>query len=236
MDTAVGFNLTLLLPDHDGFADVAINLDAISCSAKVDCPPTELLFNPSTGERTASAMVAISCTGDAADATNLYMTDVQLVCTRGDGSTLLIAIAPSAGPGNHYTAINAPTGVVQAASYVSQSTLTSGGESLRQMTWTVAVAPDLGALAQAGIVQCKLEGKATASNTAWAAGATGYTSPANYPLIAYSVPVVSVSQSGNTLGTPTFGCGLNALNAQGSGVQASTSGATGTSFSHNLAP
>ncbi len=74
---------------NQGFFDVAINFEDVFCSAKLDCTydndgnvPINLLFDPVTGERRQTAVVALACTqGPNADnRTHLHVTDVRYRC------------------------------------------------------------------------------------------------------------------------------------------------------------
>jgi hypothetical protein len=101
-DTPVTFNLTVMRQANQGFFDVAINFDDIFCSAKVDCTydaegnqPIELLFDPETGDRTQTAVVAVACTagpGEDVD-TTLLMNDIRIQC--GDAAPAMSAYSLS---------------------------------------------------------------------------------------------------------------------------------------------
>jgi hypothetical protein len=85
----VTFNFTIMGQADQGFFDVAVNFDAIFCSAKVDCTyddagndPIELLHDPATGERTQTAVIGIACSagpGNDVD-TAILLNDIRLYC------------------------------------------------------------------------------------------------------------------------------------------------------------
>ncbi len=88
-DTPVSFNLTIMRAAQQGFFDVAVNFDAIFCSAKVDCTyddagnePIELLHDPATGERTQTAVIGLACSaGPGSDVdTAILMNDIRVYC------------------------------------------------------------------------------------------------------------------------------------------------------------
>ncbi len=97
-DTPVSFNLTIMRAAQQGFFDVAVNFDAIFCSAKVDCTydaagnePIELLHDPATGERVQTAVIGLACSaGPGSDVdTALMMSDVRVYC--GETSPVMFA-------------------------------------------------------------------------------------------------------------------------------------------------
>ena len=96
-DVAVAFDMTVVREAQQGFFDVAVTFQDIFCSAKLDCEkdgadgpePLTLLFNPLTGAREATAVLAFSCTaGPDAPATYLHLDDLRIGCT--DGTTVLV--------------------------------------------------------------------------------------------------------------------------------------------------
>ncbi|HRE90996.1 MAG TPA: SUMF1/EgtB/PvdO family nonheme iron enzyme, partial [Myxococcota bacterium] len=199
-DTPVAFDLVVMRRANQGFFDVAVALDDIFCSAKVDCEvpargdeparPLELVFDPQSGERVPTAVWALSCTdGDggasAAERTHLYMDRVVLRCGGIDHP-----IDPSAGPGNLFTALDTPPApIVQAMVHEGHQTLGSPSGTLDALYWSVSLGLDTAffAPAQGTAPDCTLITRATASRGPLPLGTT----PANtnYPLIDVQVPI-----------------------------------------------
>jgi hypothetical protein len=91
-DVPVTFNLTVMRRAQQGFFDIGVNFKDIFCSAKLDCTydeagtePIELLFDPETGTRGQTAVLALACTAGPDEATALHTTDVVVTC--GDTSS-----------------------------------------------------------------------------------------------------------------------------------------------------
>lgn len=63
-DTRVEFNLTILRPARQGFADITVDIDEVQCSAKADCVPS--LVPDGAGVRGPSLVTGLVCTGNRA--------------------------------------------------------------------------------------------------------------------------------------------------------------------------
>jgi len=214
-DVAVDFDIVVARQANQGFFDIAVELDDIFCSAKLDCvgqgsPASniDLLFNPD-GARDTTVVLALACTGGvgSAQATHLYLDDVGLDCDGDDTDD--IVLDPTVGPGNAYSAASpdpdTDDAVFQYAVFVGTEALTSGGDPAGKRYWNVAIGLDTDALG-AG---CRLRTRATASdgpltNNAPPAGTT-------YPVIAYDVTLTA--DAGGVME-----CGHNPVNGVGSGV------------------
>lgn len=83
-DAAVTFDITFARAAQQGFFDVAVTLDDLFCSAKLDCQDEAgdplLLLHDSTGARSDTAVMAFACTGGDGSDTHLYLSDVDLTC------------------------------------------------------------------------------------------------------------------------------------------------------------
>ena len=92
---------------NQGFFDVAVEFDDIFCSAKLDCldsqgGPLKLLFDPDTGARGQTVVVAWACTAGIGAETWLYEDNLVVSCFDEDTGEPLGSWAydPSLGPGN----------------------------------------------------------------------------------------------------------------------------------------
>jgi hypothetical protein len=230
-DVPVEFNLTVLANSDDGFVDLSVNLDVVSCSAKLDCPAGYELHEPQSGQASGAAVLALTCMAPVANDLRLYMTDLVVACDSGE----VITISGAAAPGNMFSTTRpAPAGIAQGAVYLSSSSSTLDGAAIEQLSWVVAVAPDVAALAQSGATRCALQAKATASNGALPEGPNGgYQTPAGttYPVISYDVPIVTSGANG-----PVFGCSPNPLNGAGSRVVAAYAVGNSVAFAHTASP
>jgi hypothetical protein len=100
-DVSVTFNLTVMREANQGFFDVAVNFDDVFCSAKLDCTydqagnqPINLLFDPDTGERAQTAVLAVACTGGPGHTntnTTLHLTEARFQC----GTPAFIVAVPT---------------------------------------------------------------------------------------------------------------------------------------------
>lgn len=84
-DTRVDFDLVVLRRAGQGFFDVAVEFDDIFCSAKADCAaadgqPQRLLFDPATGLRVPTLVVALTCTTGTDEPTELWLSPPVLTC------------------------------------------------------------------------------------------------------------------------------------------------------------
>ncbi len=180
-DVAVRFEVTIARAAEQGFFDIALDLDDLFCSAKLDCQQA-LLFDAG-GVRRPTFVLGFACTADlTADATVLYLDDLVIDC---DGAAEDATVDPSAGPG----LLTAGGGVSQdatdplvfsAAVYTGDEQLTSGGQGAGKVYWNVAV----GIVADRG-ANCHLRTHGTAAAEVFTANAT----PAltSYPVIAWDV-------------------------------------------------
>jgi len=207
-DVFVEFNLTVMRSANQGFFDIAVNFDDIFCSAKVDCEygprdPIKLLFNPNTGKREETAVVAFACTAGTGDAsaTALFMDDLTVNC---DGHE--IRLDPTNGPGNVWNDQNPdPDGsdpVWQYATYFGNESLNCDEASCNKVYWNIAIGLD----PRAG--NCHLSGSATAAKDDQM---TDFQTPerSTYPVIAFDLDLTNDGRV----------CQQNPLNGDGSGVQ-----------------
>jgi len=191
-DVPVDFDLTIARAARQGFFDVAVELDDLYCSAKVDCVrsdgdgPIELVLDPATGQRVQTVVFALACTDGSPDgagsSTHLYLDDLVLDC---GGTTY--PVDPSGGPGNLYPdGAGAPAPLVQAMVFAGRELLESGGQSADARYWNVALGLNP-AFFTAGAPTCTLTTTAAASEGALTDGAT----PAGtaYPYISVAVPL-----------------------------------------------
>jgi len=189
-DVSVVFDMTIVRDAKQGFFDVAVDLDDIFCSAKLDCERTpgqdlELLHNPATGARDMTAVVGFACTGSNAEgaSTYLYMDDLRVVCS---GYTLDVLIDPT-GQGNLDTT-QAPS--ANADGYLFGASVYRGTEGLYgKAYWNVSLGLDATKFAAAG--DCTLVGRATAAAESWDQTVFGFPLPEGtvYPIIAWNVPL-----------------------------------------------
>ncbi|MFT7579750.1 MAG: hypothetical protein ACI9MR_001416 [Myxococcota bacterium] len=207
-DVLVAFNVTVLRNARQGFFDIAVNFDNIFCSAKLDCRD-ELLFKPGTGDREATAIVALACTTGENTPTFMHASDLTLSCNDGGTTTLTYPLATGSGPGQHGPVqdVGGGAGVYEWATYQGLEGLTSNGEPLEKCYWNRAVGLDLDALQAQGMTSCTLSGIATASQSADIAAAFGGPGT-SYPIIRWSVDVLSDGAL----------CDNNPLNGPDSGV------------------
>lgn len=200
-DTPVNFDLTVMRNGHQGFLDVAVSIEDVACSAKLDCVD-QFLTDPETGERKPTTVLAFACTaGDSSKA--LRMSDVRIDCDSPNGP-VSIAIDPSQGPGNYYSQHHGDPHVDQAASWRTASS--------SSMTWSVGIAPNLEALDAEGVTGCVLHAQATATEDA----SVDWSPRTNYPYVDWSVPIAKKSANGPL----ALDCGNHALGAPDSGVSA----------------
>jgi len=206
-DVPVTFTLVIMRDANQGFFDIAVNLDDIFCSAKVDCTqdvagtePLNLLFD-ANGARAPTIVMAAACTaGPSHDtASVLHMSNVVVDC----GAAGTFDLDPTV-MGNAWSPVHGGDPVWQYAVYRGQEALSCGGISCQKLYWNVAIGLDT---ATAG---CTLRAAVT---TARAPGLVEGATPAatTYPYINIEVPL--------TLPGGGRACTQNPLNGPTSGVQ-----------------
>lgn len=181
-DTSVNFQIAIMREANQGFFDVMVDLDDIFCSAKLDCvddvgAPIDLLHNPQTGQRDATAVMAFACTAGPGSRTNLHMDDVRIEC----------------GSGERYAVDPSREGVGGGAPpLIFGDLVMRGGEQLldgNKAYWNVAVGMDLDQLGtpNGGHKDCVFRTRATASDGGFPNGTT----PAgvSYPYVSFDVPL-----------------------------------------------
>ena len=180
-DNAVDFDLTVVRAAQQGFFDVSVEFDDLFCSAKLDCQkgpgqPLELLFDPATGRRGQTAVVAFACTAGAGQETTLYLDDVVVTCP---GPTVY-TVDPSGGPGN----ITAAPPALFAAAVYRGAELFAGFE---KTYWNTALGLNVAALGP----NCRLTTTATASEEPF----PNLTTPAvaAWPVIRWDVALTNAS-------------------------------------------
>jgi hypothetical protein len=82
-DTPVSFNFTIMGQADQGFFDIAVNFDDVFCSAKADTcgttgDPLKLVFDPVTGARMDTLVVAVACTAGNGDGVDTHLTHSSL--------------------------------------------------------------------------------------------------------------------------------------------------------------
>jgi len=201
-DTAVRFDLTIMRPASQGFFDVAVDLEDVFCSAKLDCVdddgPLELLFHPVRGGRETTAVVGFACTSGsrsgAPEPTWLHMTRAELACA---GQAPIYFNPAGVTDGNR--------GAL--GSIFFQSAIYHGAESLPGLAkcfWNLAFGIDTRA---AIVPDCDLELEATVSAASF--GPSGLTPEgATWPYVRWSGPLtrggaLACTQHGLDEGTVT---------------------------------
>ncbi len=181
-DTRVDFQIAILREAKQGFFDIMVDFEDIFCSAKLDCTddigaPLDLLHNPQTGQRDATAVLAFACTAGEGSATNLHMDDVVIACATGE--TYVVD------PSQEGVGGGAPP-------LLFGDLVMRGGEQLlsgNKGYWNVAVGMDLSLFGSSngGHKDCVLRTRATASDGGLPNGST----PAgvSYPYVSFDVPL-----------------------------------------------
>ncbi|TNF32421.1 MAG: hypothetical protein EP329_10250 [Deltaproteobacteria bacterium] len=188
-DVAVTFDLTLARRAEQGFFDVAVELDDLFCSAKLDCEDDagndlELLHDAS-GARAMTVVLGLACTGRVAGSTPtwLYMDDPIIACDGLVGDVRVSAAglgnvdlttAPSANPGD----------------YLFGAAVYRGVEGLANKAyWNISFGLDAAHIDDFGA--CRLRGRATASADPFPQEALGFPLPEGsvYPVIDWDVLV-----------------------------------------------
>ncbi|TNF34193.1 MAG: hypothetical protein EP329_07500, partial [Deltaproteobacteria bacterium] len=226
-DTAVTFDLTVARAASQGFFDIGVTFQDIFCSAKLDCvtagpggdEPLTLLFDPLTGTREQTAVLALACTaGPDAPATYLHMDDVRVVCD--DGTTYVVA--PSDGPGNLDPPFPGPPNTTD---LLFQAAVFRGVEPLAgaQKAY-LNVALGLNAAAYGAHGTCAVTTKATATDAPLVGGLT----PAGttWPEVVWDVDLVSGGARA---------CTRHALGGADGGVSIAYTGTDGDLFDVSFA-
>jgi len=204
-DSEVVFNLTLLREANQGFFDIAVNFDDVFCSAKLDCKGA-LLHDPISGQRGATAVLALACSAGplaagASDDTVLLRDPIVVDC--GGNQTLL---DPARGPGNVYGVANPDPdpgdAVWQYATYFGSESLECGAGSCNKRYWNVAIGFD------PNIPNCRLTTAATAAGSS----VPGFATPA---LTTYPWLDLDVALTGPTGGAA---CSQHPLNGTPAGL------------------
>ena len=207
-DTAVTFDITLARRAEQGFFDVAVQLEDIFCSAKLDCQREDgsdlELVHDSDGARGMTAVLGFACTGSLSGTTFLYYDDPVISCS---GLAQDIRVDPT-GLGNVDLG-SAPS--ANADGYLFGASVFRGVEGFAgKAYWNVAFGLDSDVFASAGT--CVLTQRATASSDAFPQEPGGFPLPPGsvYPVIDWQV----------TLSDATHRvCTNHEVNAAGSGVE-----------------
>lgn len=197
-DVAVVFELTLMRQANQGFFDIAVNLDDVFCSAKLDCQP-ELLNYPAndpqgrTG-RGPTAVIAFACTAGqtpdgAARPSYLYLDAARLVCP-GEDEVLVRPLPMNPGGGNLGAV---PPAFFQTAVYVGKEAF----PDLNKCYWNMALG------LEPAVDGCSLQVTGTASSTPLPNGTTP--DQAAYPVLTWDVPLSGTSCTQNPLDGPNSG-------------------------------
>ncbi|TNF28934.1 MAG: hypothetical protein EP329_16905 [Deltaproteobacteria bacterium] len=189
-DTPVTFDVTVARAATQGFFDVAVQFEDLFCSAKLDCEkdtgdPLTLLFDPLTGERDLTAVLALACTaGPDAAASTLHLNDLIVTCD--DGS--VFSVMPDQGPGNLSPSFPGPA--PDTTHLFFQTAVFRGEEPLagaHKAYWNVALG--LNADAFATFHRCVLTTRGTATDGALT---DGWTRPgAVWPYVDWNVELFS---------------------------------------------
>jgi len=218
-DVLVTLDLTILRDARQGFFDVAVSFEDIFCSAKLDCvddqgEPLRLLHDPTTGERSTTAVLGFACTsGRAGDGspepTWLHLDDVVVSCQGVPD----IVIEPNAPVGQR-----GPRGP---GLEIFQTAIYRGAESLpgwEKCYWNLALGVDLEAARG-----CRLRARGTASHDDWRERA-GASPPATvWAYVDWDVPLT---------GDGAFACGQEPLNGGTGRVTTRFTAPDGAVFAH----
>lgn len=206
-DVAVTFDITVVRDAKQGFFDVAVAFDDIFCSAKLDCLDAdgelELLYNPNTGGRDLTAVLAFACTSSPTGDTWLYLDDPVITCTGQAGPVRVNA----AGLGN-LDLTQAPN--TNPGDFLFGAAVYRGDEALAGKSyWNFALGLDSESFANLGT--CTLEARATASSEAWPLEVDGFHVPENtiYPVLDWNVVLTNGG---------TRACQRHPVNVTGSNV------------------
>ena len=207
-DVAVTFDLTIARAATQGFFDVAIELDEVFCSAKLDClkDPSDpsstiaLLFNGA--QRDTTFVMGFACTGgpSASGETWQYLDDVDVTCGAD-------AVRVDVGAGSGVLPASAFSQLAGTQSPLFGAAVYRGSEQLvgyDKQYWNVALGFDGGA-------DCHLSALGTASSGALAGGATP--NGTTWPLVVWDVALTDGSGAIVCTQHP-----INAATCPGSGV------------------
>jgi len=187
-DVAVDFDISILRQANQGFFDIAVELDQVFCSAKLDCEkspgvPLELLTDDD-GTRGPTAVLGFACTADISGGgeTVQYLDDVGVSCGGGANS---VTLDPAAGPGQLDLA-DADQATVVGTNPLFAAAVYRGTEQLGfdKQYWNVALGLD-------GLADCALTTTGLATRGALDDGTT----PANavVPYLSWSVTLTDGS-------------------------------------------
>ena len=186
-DVPVTFDVTVMRRAHQGFFDIGVDFEDIFCSAKVDCEG-ELLFDPLSGARARTIVVAFACASGSGEPTFMHLDDVTLGCT---GLAAPITIDVAAGPGQLDPPFPGPepntTDILfQAATYRGAEAV-GLAQGVHKAYWNVALGINEAALPGAGV--CPLTTAGTASAVPWSDGisTTGW----RWPVVRWNVPLAA---------------------------------------------
>ena len=205
-DAEARFDVTVARPAEQGFFDIGVSFEDLFCSAKLDCEradgePLALLFDPATGTRSLTAVLALACTaGPDAGATWLHRDDVRVSCRDG----LTFTVQPDLGPGNLDPAFPFTAGTPNTTHLFFQAATYRGEEPLagaKKAYWNVALG--LNAAAFASLGPCTLEARATATDGPLAGGAVA--ADRTWPVVRWSQTLITADGA--------LTCGRHALGA-----------------------
>jgi len=181
-DTAVRFDLTILRSARQGFFDVAVELDDVFCSAKIDCK--DALMLRSDGTRGPTAVLGFACTAGPGQQTNLYLSDLTLTCT-GSGADVVTRLDVGAAADGQQ---GARAGLYQWSVYRDEEFTTQS--DFEKCFWNFSLGLDTAALAGKS---CHLTATGTAASTPLVATGSAYEVPTagSYPVISWDVEVLT---------------------------------------------
>jgi len=190
-DVSVTFDITVARRAEQGFFDVAVELDDVFCSAKLDCVRSggaqdlELLHNPlDGGARDLTAVLGFACTGGPGADTWLYMNDLSVACAGPPASSFTL---DPGGLGNLDLGAALSS---NPSDYLFAAAVYRGEEQLAgKAYWNIALGLNEAAFASVGA--CTLTARATASSEAFAQTEAGFVIPegAVYPVVDWTVPL-----------------------------------------------
>lgn len=192
VDSAVAFDLTIMRDAGQGFFDIAIGLDTVSCAAKLDCAdpvtgtPRALLFDGE--DRGPTAVLALVCSAGAGADVDTVLSFEDIVITCSDGWRAIID--PSTGTGGNFYTPSRDADIFQVATYEGGEATLCNSEPCNLRYWNVAIGvrwDDL--IAHHG--DCRLTTRATVSDGPLVGGET----PAGwvYPVLEFDVPLTGVA-------------------------------------------
>ena len=183
-DVAVGFDLTLARAAQQGFFDVAVELDDVFCSAKLDCGATtdvadDLLLLHDGGVRSTTAVLGLACTAGPSSDTYLYLNSVIIECAGGSGNPTVVDVSQLGNVADLDAAPNA-----NPDNYLFGAAVYRGDEGLAGKSyWNVALGLNRDSFGVLG--ECRIRATATATATPLTDGQTPDASA--YPYIDWDV-------------------------------------------------